>query len=294
MSIFNAIMNSLFDVILFPFKGMAPIVGLVVFSALAGILLLLLYKYTSPQGSIKNVKARIKAGLLAIRIFKDDLGVLSGAIGRLFLKDIPYYLGCNCIPLVPLIVIVVPILVQLDTRYGYAPFEPGDRLILEVTLSEKALSAADGSSTQVDPKSALLGEVLLDLPEGLTVEAGPVVIPAKNEVAYRIKIDQEGDYDMKIRAGGSEYTKSLAAGSEPPSSISTGRYSSAAGTWDLFESPVEAAWPAESVVESVKIRDQARIAMLGMSGDYYPWLIIFCIVGLAFGFALKGVFKVNI
>lgn len=293
MSIFNAIMNSLFDVILFPFKGMAPVVGLSVFSVLAGVLLLLLYKYTSPQKRIKAVKARIKAGLLAIRIFKDDLGVLSGAIGRLFLKDIPHYLGCNCIPLVPLIIIVVPMLVQLDSRYGFAPFELGDRFVLEITLSEDAFSATDGSSGDVDPKTALLGDVALDLPEGLVVESGPVRIPEKNEVAYRIRVDQGGDYDLKIRVLGDEYTKNLAAAAELPPTISSARFS-VTETWDLFENPVESPWPSDSAIQSIKIRDQARIAMLGIDGDYYPWLIIFCLVGLAFGFALKGVFKVNI
>lgn len=278
MSIFNAIMNGLFDVILFPFKGMAPVVGLCVFSALAGVLLLLLYKYTSPQKTIKEVKARIKAGLLAIRIFKDDLGVLTVAIGRLFLKDIPHYLGCNFIPLVPLVVIVVPMLVQLDSRYGFAPFEPGDRFVLEVAVADEEL----------------LDSVELVLPEGLVVETGPVRIPEKKEAAYRIRIDGRGDYEMKIRTGGNEYVKSLAAAKEPPSSISTARFSLAAGSWDLFENPVEAVWPSDGAIQSVKIRDQARIAMLGIGGDYYPWLIIFCIVGLAFGFALKGVFKVNI
>jgi len=282
MSIFNAIMNSLFNVILFPFKGMPPVVGLAVFSVVAGVLLLLLYKYTSPQKRIKTVKARIKAGLLAIRIFKDDLGVLSNAIGRLFLKDIPHYLGCNFIPLVPLVVIVVPMLVQLDSRYGFAPFKTGDRFVLEVTLSE-----------DLDPKTALLGDVALDLPDGLVVESGPVRIPEKNEIAYRIRVDQEGDYDLTIRALGTDYTKNLAAAADLPPTISSARFS-VTETWDLFENPVESPWPSDSAIKSIKIRDQARIAMLGIDGDYYPWLIIFCIVGLAFGFALKGVFKVNI
>ena len=38
----------------------------------------------------------------------------------------------------------------------------------------------------------------------------------------------------------------------------------------------------------------ARKAMLGMDGDYYPWLIIFCVVAIVAGLAMKGVFKVNI
>jgi hypothetical protein len=278
MSIFNAIMNGLFDALCFPFQGLPPLVGLAVISALSGVVLLVLYKYTSPQRAIKKVKDRIKAGLLEIRLFKDDLGIVSGAIGRLFLRDIPFYLGCNIIPLVPLIIIVLPILVQLDTRYGFEPLRPGDRFVLEATLSEG-----------LDPVN---DAVELNLPDGLKLEAGPVRIPSKREVACRIMVERESEYEVAIRVCGQEFVKKIEAAATR-SALSTARYS-ASRTLDVLFHPAESPLPAGAPLESVKIRNHSRASMLGIDGDLWPWLWIFCIVGLAFGFALKGVFRVNI
>ena len=55
-------MNGLFNVVLFPFRSMHPLIGLLVLSILLGIVFLLLFKYTSPQKTIKRAKNGIKAG----------------------------------------------------------------------------------------------------------------------------------------------------------------------------------------------------------------------------------------
>lgn len=285
MSIFNAIINGLFDVLCLPW-GISPLLTLVVVSALAGVLLLILYKHTSPQKTIKKIKDRIKAGLLEIRLFKDDMGVVSGAIGRLFLRDIPSYLGCNIIPLVPLIIVVVPILVQLDSRFGLEPFKAGDEFILEVKL--------DGD---LDPTEEGLELVL---PDGLAVETGPVRVPLLDKLAYEIRVEKTGDHEIMFKVRDQEFTKSLAA-VPGTAKISQGRYNVSSTSDDLgielpsiLFHPIESPWPSDSPMKSIKIKHHARADMLGMAGDLYPWLIIFCVVGLAFGFALKGVFKVNI
>ncbi|MFH0943649.1 MAG: hypothetical protein V2A76_00470, partial [Planctomycetota bacterium] len=83
MGAFNAIMNTVFDLVCLPFRGMSPVVGLVVISLIAGVLLLLMFKYTSPQDAIANTKRRLWGNLHEIRLFQDDLGVITGAILRL-------------------------------------------------------------------------------------------------------------------------------------------------------------------------------------------------------------------
>jgi len=278
MPIFNSIMNGLFDIFCFPFRGMPQLVGLSVFSAFAGIILLILYKYTSPQKTIGKIKDRIKADLLEIRLFKDDLGIVSGAIGRLFLKPIPFYLACNMVPLVPLIIVVLPMLVQLDSRYGFAPFKPGDRIVLEATLAKG-----------LDPMAQ---DVRLELPKGLKCEVGPVRIPTLRELAYRLRVEKEGSYTLKIIVNGKDYVKRLeAAPTHRP--MSAARYK-VTRTSDVFFHPAARPWPANAALERIELKTPRRASMVGIRGDLYPWLWIFCIVGLVFGFALKGVFKVNI
>ena len=62
---------------------------------------------------------------------------------------------------------------------------------------------------------------------------------------------------------------------------------------EAFYYPTEKPWPADALLERVEI-EHGRKEMLGMDGDFFPWLIIFCVVALAAGFAFKGFFKVTI
>ncbi len=275
LSTFNAIMNGLFNVVGFPFQKMSPLVGLVVISLLAGVFLLILFKYTSPQKAIKRVKDQIKARLYEVRLFKDDMGVVFKATMQLLKKN-AFYIGCCTIPMVPLIVVVLPLLFQLDSRYGYDPLKPGDVTILDVTLD--------------DELDVLAAKVEIDLPDGLAIDAGPVRIPSRHELSYRLRVKEKGAYEIGLKVNGTDFSKRIDA-EEGLVTVSPARYRNTE-TFDAMMFPAEAPWPSDSPLKAVSLKHQ-RADMLGMDGDIFPWLIIFCIVGLAFGFALKGVFKVN-
>lgn len=276
MSVLNGFMTGLFDILLFPFRAMPALVGLLVFSIVCGIVFLLLFKYTSPQKTIKKIKNRIKAGLYEVRLYKDDLGIIFQA-NKSLLANNGLYISCCIIPLVPMVILIAPVLFQLDARYGISPLEEGDVTLLKVVLSEN-----------VDIRSA---EVELEVPEGLTLEAGPVRIPSKREWAYRLKVNKAGHYDLGVSVNGKDYTKSIDA-EEDLAKVSPIRIRASLSE-NAFYYPAEQAWPADALVESIEVKHD-RKDMLGISGDYFPWLIIFCVVALAAGFAFKGVFKVTI
>ncbi len=276
MAAFNWLMNGLFDLICLPFRGMSPLVGLTVISLLSGVLLLILFKYTSPQQAIARVKDRLWGNLHEIRLFKDDFGVISRAIGRL-MKENGLYLACCSVALLPMIVVVLPVLFQLDARYGYEPLAQGERVIMNVVLAAGHDPVAEG--------------VALSLPAGVELEAGPVRVPATRELVYRLRVAEAGEHQIGVAVGGETYTKRLDAAAGL-NRISPARFS-AARALDALMFPAEPPWPAEAAVEAITLTHR-RAGMLGMDGDIFPWLIIFCVVGLAFGFALKGVFKVNI
>ena len=274
MSIINGFMNVLFDALLFPFKLMAPWVGLCVLSVVLGIAFLLLFKYTSPQGAIKRIKDRIKAGLYEVRLYKDDIGIVFRANKSLLAAN-ACYIGCCLVPLVPMIVLILPVLFQLDARYGLAPLAAGRTTTLEVHLDPS-----------VDFGKA---EVTLDVPKGLAVEAGPVRIPPRREYAYRLRVDAPGRYTLGITVNGRRFTKRVDA-EERPDMVSPKRVKP---SLDAFVYPAERPYPPDGPLASVSL-EHGRRAMLGMDGDLYPWLWIFCVVALAAGFACKGVFRVNL
>jgi hypothetical protein len=222
------------------------------------------------------VKDRLWASLHEIRLFKDDFVVLTKAIGRL-LKDNAVYLGCCLVAIVPMGLIVAPILFQLDARYGFAPLRSGERFVLNVQL------AGD--------KDPVASTVELDLPDGLAVEAGPVRVPSSREIAWRLRVDREGAHEVSVRVDGERFAKRVDA-TAGLGQVSPGRYKSSR-VLDALMYPVEAPLAADAPVEAMVLTQQ-RAAMLGMAGDSFPWFWIFMVVSLVFGFALKGVFKVNI
>lgn len=276
MGAFNAIVGKLFDLLLFPFNGLHPAVGLTVLSLAAGVLLLILFKYTSPQNAIARTKARLWGALHEIRLYKDELPVITSAIGRL-LKENAVYFGCCSVALLPMVVVVLPVLFQLDARYGFSPLAAGDTTILNVYLSAGADPLGTG--------------VALDLPKGVALEAGPVRVPSRRELVYRLRIAEAGRHEIRISVDGDTEIKRLDA-EQGLATVSPGRFK-ASRTLDALMFPAEKPLPEDGRIEAIQVA-HARAAMLGMDGDTYPWLIVFCVVGLVFGFALKGVLKVNL
>ena len=73
MSIFNSIMNFIFDAYFNAAGMLGGEVALWVISAVAGVGLLLIFKITSNQDAIKRTKDGIAASFLEVRLFKDDM-----------------------------------------------------------------------------------------------------------------------------------------------------------------------------------------------------------------------------
>ncbi|MBM4076329.1 MAG: hypothetical protein FJ267_11900, partial [Planctomycetes bacterium] len=74
-TVLNQIANMLGRLVLSPIGMMPEILGAVVVSVVTGIVLLLAFKYTSNQRSIKRVRSDIKAQLLALSLFKESIAV---------------------------------------------------------------------------------------------------------------------------------------------------------------------------------------------------------------------------
>ena len=280
VSVLNSVMNGVFGVVDMIFGWMPDWLGLSIISALLGVVLLLLFKWTSPQGTIAFVKERLWGSLHEIRLFQDDLGVLTRAILRLF-KDNFLYFACCSVALVPMIVVVAPVLFQFDARYGFDPLKKGDTVILEARLAEL-----------LDP---VKNPVTLGLPENgaLVVEDGPVRCVSTRDVVWRLRVEEEGAHEITIGVDGETYAKRIDAGAEIDK-ISPGKFKASASVWDALMFPAEGAFTSEDKVDWIKISKHQRSDMLGMDGDIYPWMIIFCVVGLLFGFAMKGVFNVRL
>jgi hypothetical protein len=96
---------------------------------------LVVYKYISSPRAIKDTKNKIKANILAIRIYKDFWKVIVGS----FFKSLFYifkYFTLNLVPLLVIIPILFPAFVQMDVRYGMRPFRVGEEIIIKARFAQ--------------------------------------------------------------------------------------------------------------------------------------------------------------
>jgi len=132
MGAFNAAISRVFDLLFAPFPARSWL-GMIIVSALTGVVLLFVFRYTSNQRGIRAAKDRILSHLLEVVLYRDELRVVLRAQARLA-KDNLRYLGHALVPLCFMMVPVLVLLIQIDLRYGHRPLGDGESTILAVKL----------------------------------------------------------------------------------------------------------------------------------------------------------------
>src|SRR2546422_8579963 len=83
MTGFLALVNHLFDILVWPFRSLHPFYSLTVFSLLTTVFTLIVFRYASDQPAMRRVKDRLQAHVLEVRLFPDQLPVVLWAYSRL-------------------------------------------------------------------------------------------------------------------------------------------------------------------------------------------------------------------
>ena len=153
-------------------------------SILIGLLMVIVFRYTSDQKAIGRAKDRLKAHLLAVRLFQDQLPVVMRAYGKI-LRGTGSYLRLAFTPFLIAILPITFLIVQLDRYFGWMPLQPAQTFLVEARVE--------------DP--AALNEASLQLPPELSSSAPAVHVPKDKEVVWRVVAEREGQYDIHIAAG---------------------------------------------------------------------------------------------
>jgi hypothetical protein len=282
----NRVVTRLFDLALAPLSFLGPELTLVVVSGVFGILALILFKFISAQRAIKSTKDKIKAYMIEIRIYQNDLAVVSKAVGRVLLLNFKY-LGLNFGPFLPLMVPFAFVAAQLVCRFGFAP------LPLRYAEREELLP---GAATVVElelqaGQAALLAGLTIELPEHLK-ETQPLL---RNSSAGKAWFEflpaaaGNGSLTLKL-ADGSLVHKQVATGLEPPPGLMSPERAS---SW--FSALL---YPAEDSLAGTPF---ARISFVYPNRElrYMPdgplgVLVTFVLVSMAFGFLALKPLKITI
>ena len=129
----------------------------------------------------------------------------------------------------------------------------------------------------------------LEAPDGVAVESPAVWLPSRNELAWRIRPEAEGRWDLAITVGEETYTKSLDTMTRPerraPERLEP-------TFWNQLIYPAEAALPGDSPLKSIGVPYATE--EIALPGFRMHWLIVFFVLSIVFAFALKDRFGVRI
>jgi hypothetical protein len=275
MWVFNSIFGKIFELLFLPFRNMSSWVGMIFVSFLTALLMLFVFRFTSNQEGIREVKNRIKAHLLEIRLFKDSLIISLKAQGWILRYNLKY-IGYSAKPLLVMIIPLILILIQLNLWFGYESLEPSQEAVLKAELRE-GLNLFDA-------------ELTIETSSGLEVETPPLRIEENSEVNWRLRAKEAGIHELNIVLNGKEFLKKVAVAQKPLSKISSTKVGR--NFIDELLNPGEPPFPGDLPVKSVEIKYPSK--HMNLFGWRIHWIIVYFALSIIFGFSFKGIFKVEI
>ena len=259
-------------VIVTPARETGPALLVVAISVIIGLLMVLVFRYTSDQNAIRRTKDQLKAHLLAVRLFQDQLQVVLRAYARI-LGGTGRYLRLAFTPLLIVILPLTFLIVELDRYLGWQPLQPAQAFLVEV---------------RVDTPQAL-NQVALQLPPELAISAPPVHIEKDKEVVWRVVANREGRYNLSIVGAGQPASKQVTV-SEGLARVSPIRLRDS--FWERILSSAEPALPNDSLIRSIAITYPSRNVTL--AGWKFNWIVLFFVISLVAGFIFKTVLRIQV
>lgn len=286
MSTINSGLSALFEVLQLPFRTLPSIVGVLFWSVLTAVAVLLVYKRASDQEGLGDVKRRIHAGLFEIRLFNDDMR----AIFRAQLEILRHNLTYLKLSLKPMIYILPPMVIliaQLHFYYGYRSLRPGEQALLTVELAEgwKEHPALAGATVGRPP-------IALQVPEGLRSLTDGVWAPALNEVVWQIGAENLGDYQLGVQLGTETVTKRVRVSDRV---VQVAPVRPEPSLLAQLESPAETPIPATSPIRQISLDyPDGEIWCLWSFRSEWAWMLVYFVLTMVIAFALRNPLGVNI
>jgi hypothetical protein len=269
LAVLNPVCTVLGDAVYAVLSPLPVWLGLTLISAVAGVVMLVAFRYTSNQKAIGRARDDITANLLALKLFKDEIGVTFRSQGRILgaLARLQWHMFR------PVLIMLLPMLLllgQMGVRYQWRPLQPGEVALICLYL---------------DPAQTDVPAVTLEPSPALRVEAGPV--PGGGELVWRVRAGEPGRHRLRFDVAGTTLEKELVVGGGFQR-VSAERL--AAHWTSQILHPTERLLPAGGPVASIEI------AYSGVHSYIYGanwWILYFFIVSMAFALLFKPVFKVR-
>ena len=249
----NLVINGLFDLLMRPFMQQSAWPGLIAASLVASIVLVVLFHFTSDPSAIRKTRNRLLARTLELLMFQHDLRASFAACGRIVIANAAYlfqFLRPMAVGIIPLLLIFV----QMESWFDRRPLRIGEQTVLSVEINQS--------------ESVLDETFELQLPEILRIDAPPVRIPSKNELAWRIAATASGDGWVDVISGGIKERKSLSAGDQL---VRLSKTRESTGMLQQLFSPCEPPLDSHGPIRRMLVSYPRRELLIGQTE--IPWLV---------------------
>jgi hypothetical protein len=264
----NALGQALSFIALMPGWLSATLIAIV-----SGMAMIVAFKWTSNQQAIKRARQEIRANLLAVKLYYDNMAVGFRSQGRVLAGA----LRLLVFAVVPILAMLIPmslLLGQLALWYQARPLRIAEDAIIVMKLNGGPDAATPAAT--LEPTNSV--EVL----------HGPVCVASQHEVCWNIRARENGSHRLVFHVDGSSLEKELSVGE------SLMRVSLRRPEWnwsDALLHPREPPFEPESLVRSIDISYPRRSSWTSGSDT---WLYYWFAVSLVAGFCCRGLFKVNL
>jgi hypothetical protein len=256
--------------------GFSPLTTLLVWSAVAGVVMALVFLYTSNQRAIKASADRSRAQVLAIDLFGHDPRAIFGSLGQLL-----RYSGLRLWhSLPPMLVMLVPfalVLSQLALRYEYRPLPRGASTIVKLELTDQGWPEHQG--------------VALEAPPHVVVETPALRDSLEHAVYWRVRPTQAEPVVLRWQLGEQAVDKRVDVdlGDDRLATVSPRR--PGRNWWDRLLHPAEPALPADSPARGIQVDLPRReTPVLGLDA---PWWLTFVLTSIVAALVLRPIVKVR-
>lgn len=252
--------RALLDAAISVTEGLGVAVSLVVISVVSGLLMLVVLARMMKPSVLERARDQMAAAVYELRLFIDSPRRVISAQSRLIWWNLRYTWG-----LAPAVLVLTPPLgllyAHLEVRYGYAPVEVAQPLVVRVELA-----------TGVDPAGIEPEPGLTDRDASpLAVTAPPLWIEDERIFLIRVEARTAGAHELALDTPAGPVTKRIVAG-DAAARTSPERVAGMAQWWAMTDEPPI---PDEAGITVISI-DHApdAVTWFGLALPWWGWWLI--------------------
>jgi hypothetical protein len=273
IAVLNTVSNAVFSVAFAPAAWLSGWLSITLISAVLGVVIFIIFMYTANRSAFSRIVDTITASILAVFLFKDNIGVTMRSEARLLTSSVRL-LWYSLFPVMVMSLPLIFVLAQMAALYQFRAPEPG------------------GETVQIRMQLRNMPEPWPDIGlednAAVKVVTGPVRVFSRGEVYWEVQALKEGDYELSFNIGDEAYTKEFSAG-KGFKRLSPLR----PGAQDPFTAllyPLEKPFSGQEVLRSIRIDYPDRISKI-YGTDW--WILYFCIISMIFALLSKPFIKIR-